>query len=343
MADLLARWLPGEMRGLILRSHHWVIPELIDRAQSVAADLFIAHYLPAVPAALHAAQKHGAKVAFDAEDFHRGQFHDGEWDTPKARRTRWLEETYLPRCDYVTAASPGIAAAYADELGIEEPTTILNVFPRSERTGNTPPDELRKEHPRDGISLYWYSQTIGPDRGLEPIVRAMGRIKTWDKDTPRLSLSLRGEWTGGYESDLRALAQSVGVEKTQIRHLERAPPNQLIERAAQHDVGLALEQAESRNRDICITNKMFAYLLGGLPVLATDTLGQRYVHRQAPEAVRLCPIDDVETMAERLLKWIQDPKARNRASEAARRAAEGRFNWDVEKERLLSSIRCVLE
>jgi glycosyltransferase involved in cell wall biosynthesis len=295
-----------------------------------------------VPAAVQAAQEQNAKVGFDAEDFHRGQFHTDDWETPKARRTRWFEEAYLPRCDCVTAASPGIARAYAEALGIEEPTTILNVFPRSERSGHTPPGELKEEHPGNGLSLYWYSQTIGSDRGLEMIVRAMGRIHARDQHTSRVILSLRGAWAGGYEKELRALAQSVGLEQAQIRHLPRAAPEQLIERAAQHDIGLALEQAKSINRDLCITNKIFAYLLAGLPVLATDTQGQQFVHRHAPEAVRLCPIDDGDSMADQLLVW-ECVEARRKAAKAACRAAEDRFNWDVEKETLRSTVRSVLD
>jgi glycosyltransferase involved in cell wall biosynthesis len=342
IAETLAGWLPGGRRGVNLRAQHWVVPELIERAQSISADLFVAHYLPAVPAALHAAQKQGAKAAFDAEDFHRGQFNDDERGSPEAERTRWFEETYLPQCDYLTAASPGIARAYADELDIEEPTTVLNVFPRSERSGHTPPDELREEHPGSGVSLYWYSQTIGPDRGLEMVVRAMGQIQDRVDDVPRLTLSLRGGWADGYEENLRALARSVDIEDDQIRHLARTPPNQLIERAAQHDVGLALEQARSRNRDLCITNKIFAYLLAGLPVMATNTRGQRFVHHNAPDAVRLCPIDDVDEMASQLLQWVRDAESRKRAAAAACRVADDRYNWDVEKEKLLSTIRAAL-
>ncbi|WP_263784444.1 glycosyltransferase family protein [Salinibacter grassmerensis] len=342
IAETLAGWLPQGTRAVNLRAQHWAIPELVDRAQSVPAELFIAHYLPAVPAALHAAEKHGAKAAFDAEDFHRGQFHDDERGSPEAERTRWFEETYLPQCESLTAASPGIARAYADELDIEEPTTILNVFPRSERSGHTPPQELREEHPGDGISLYWYSQTIGPDRGLEMVVRAMGQIQDRVDDAPCLTLSLRGSWTDGYKTNLHALARSVGIENKQIRHLTRTPPDQLIERAAQHDIGLALEQAKSRNRDLCVTNKIFAYLLAGLPVVATNTQGQQFVHRHAPNAVRLCAIDDVGDMAQQLCRWVRDAESRKRASEAAYQAAEDRYNWDVEKETLLSTVRTLL-
>jgi len=342
IAETLVDVLPVEMTGLNVRAHHWAIPELIARARSVPADLFVAHYLPALPAALRAAKEQDAVVGFDAEDFHRGQYTASEADTLDARLTRWFEETYLPQCDYFTAASPGIGAAYAEVVGIDEPTTLLNVFPRSEKSGHTPPDELQNEHPGNCVSLYWYSQTIGPDRGLEAVVRAMGAIRESDSDAPPLTLSVRGEWASGYERTLRHLARSVGLEESSIRHLRRAPPNQLIERAAHHDIGLALEQGHSPNHDLCISNKIFAYLQAGLPVLATDTNGQRFVHQHASDAVRLCPINDPGAMAEHLMGWANSQKERAAAAEAARRVADERFNWDVEKHTLLETVRSVL-
>lgn len=343
VAEQLAAVMPADMAKLNLRAHHWAIPELVARARSVPAGLFIAHYLPALPAVLQAAEKQNAAVGFDAEDFHRGEYTAGEANTLDARLTRWFEETYIPRCDYVTAASPAIGNAYAKALDLEEqPTTILNVFPRSARSGFTPEAELESEHPGISLSLYWYSQTIGPGRGLEMVVRAMGLLYTRTPHLPPFVLSLRGSWTGDYEHELRALARRVGLQDAHIRHLPLAPPEQLIERAAQHDVGLALELPNSQNRDICITNKIFAYLSGGLPVLATDTIGQRCVHEQAPEAVALCPIHDIDTMARHLRTWFADAAQRRSAAKAARRVADERFTWDVEKRILLKTVRSVL-
>ena len=46
-------------------------------AKRVPADLYIAHYPAALPAAAIAARRHGALYAFDAEDFHLGDLPDG--------------------------------------------------------------------------------------------------------------------------------------------------------------------------------------------------------------------------------------------------------------------------
>jgi len=254
------------------------------------------------------------------------------------------EEQYIPRCDYVTAAAPGIGKAYAEILGISTPTTVLNTFPVSHRSGHTPSDELDEEHPGRGVSLYWYSQTIGPDRGLETVVRAMGIAQRNAGSLPLLTLSLRGSWATGYEEKLRGVAREAGLNGQQIRHLHRAPPDQLVERAAQHDIGLALEQpSDLRARDLCVTNKILAYLLAGLPVLATDTDGQRYVHDEAPDAVALSPAGDPDTMADRILRWAQSPDERSGAADAAEQAARERFNWSVEKKAFLSEVEFVLE
>jgi hypothetical protein len=49
------------------------------------------------------------------------------------------------------------------------------------------------------------------------------------------------------------------------------------------------EQGHTRNRNICVTNKLFTYLLAGVPFVATDTDGQRRVCEDLPEATRSVP------------------------------------------------------
>jgi len=340
IAQAMLGIFPWEFSRLVEWAVHYVVPELEEAAASIPANLYIAHNLPALPAATHAAEKHGAKVGFDAEDFHRGEVPENQYDTLDAQLTRWIEEQYMPECDYVTAASPGIKSAYEEEIDVEDVGVVLNVFSKETCAGHTPPRELKEEHPGEGVSLYWYSQTIGPGRGLEQVVRAMGQVP--GQEGP-LRFSLRGSWAKGYEEELRGLADSVGVEDHRIRHLSRAAPDQLIERAGRHDIGLALEQSVTRNREICITNKIFAYLLAGLPVLATDTPGQRYVAEKVPDAVSLCPIGDGEALGEHLRTWMHQPERLKRASEAAQRAGSERFNWETEREKFLDVVQNTLK
>lgn len=87
-------------------------PELEAAGKASTADLYIAHNLGALPAAVAAARKQGALAGFDAEDFHSGM-NPGERTTPEDKLATAVEARLLRSCAYVTAASPGIGEAYA--------------------------------------------------------------------------------------------------------------------------------------------------------------------------------------------------------------------------------------
>jgi len=322
----------GPQPGLVERAFHYVIPELTREARRHPADLYIAHNLAALPPAAEAADEYNAQLGFDAEDFHRGEQPETPEHEAVRRRTAALEERYMPQCDYLTAASDGIAGAYARVLDVPRPTTVLNVFPRSERDTPVPDEELHKETQEHATSLYWFSQTIGPDRGLEEALRALPLLPE------SVHLSLRGQWADGYGKEFMAEAEALGVE-SRVHRLDLVPPPEVVPRTAQHDIGLALEQpSASPNRRICVTNKLFTYLLGGVPFVATSTKGQRDICDQLSEASRLYSPGNSEEFGEAVLGLLDNDAAR----EAAARAGETRYNWDTEKGKFLEVVSSAL-
>lgn len=324
----------GPRPGLTELALHYVVPELARMAAREPADLYIAHNLAALPAAFRAARRHGARLGFDAEDFHRGELPDHEAGSVTDRLVRWTEARYIPRCDYVTAASEGIASAYAEELGIPKPAVVRNVFPWRDREVALPESERTAEKPEGTVSLYWFSQTIGPERGLEDAIVALAALPE------PVVLTLRGRWADGYEAELNVLAARHGVGR-RVRYLPPAPPGEMVARAACHDVGLALEQPLTRNRQLCVTNKIYTYLLGGLPAVATDTAGQRAACCEAPEATRLVPPGDAQALARAVANLLEGPSVRAEARRAAERAART-LNWDVEQNVFLEQVHRVL-
>ena len=318
----------GFRAPLAERALHYVVPELARVAAREPADLFIAHNLAALPAAAAAARRHGARLGFDAEDYHRGQYTQPEG--LDYALTCWAEERYVPACDYVTAASEGIAAAYADALDIPLPVTIDNVFPLSDREAAVL--ELEGEKAEGTRTLYWFSQTIGPGRGLEDALAALPLL---DAD---IHLALRGRWAEGYEAAFLGRAETLGV-RDRVRWLAPVPPGQLAARTAQHDVGLALEPGSSANNRVAGSNKIFTYLLAGTPAVATDTEGQRRICAHAPDATRLVRAGDVDGLAEAVRALLAEGAA---ARTAAGRAATERFNWERERERFLQVVRTCL-
>jgi glycosyltransferase involved in cell wall biosynthesis len=299
-------------------------------ALGVEAELYIAHNLAALPAAAGVAAARGAKLGFDAEDLHSEEL----MDTPSNRKQRLLartiEDRYMPRCDQLTASAPMISAHYAARYR-HEVTTILNVFPLGAAAAASTP---RVGPP----SLYWFSQTIGPGRGLEPVIDAMPAMKC------RAALHLRGAWAPGYEAVLRRRARDAGVADRLHAH-PRGDPEDMVRLASVHDIGLSIELTERRGAEVqltaraaCLPNKLFTYLLAGLPVLLSDTPAQAELHAGLGEAAALIPLERRDRIAETVDQWLLDEAALRKRKRKALELAASRFNWDLEKKIFLGRV-----
>jgi len=153
---------------------------LARKAKNEKADLYIAHNLGALPAAVQAAKKWGAKCGFDAEDYHRGEYLKQDKSYNLARK---VEEKYLPQCNYITAASPLIAAAYK-KIALTNITVINNVFSKSYL------QPFRSDDGR-GLKLFWFSQTVGPDRGLEFVIKAINKLERFNISLHLMNIKVR--------------------------------------------------------------------------------------------------------------------------------------------------------
>src|SRR5207248_3336236 len=253
--------------------------------------------------------------AFDAEDDHYGEFAAGEETSLPARLVYHLEAKYLPRCRYVTAASEGIAEGLAGRYGIARPTAVYNVFPWADRERC---DGSVEDRCGPALSLVWYSQVVGLDRGLQDVIRAAGLVRG------EFQLHVRGRLDADVRQVLWELAGECSVRGRLAFH-PPVHPNELLARTAEHDVGIALEQPVSRNRLQTCTNKIFFYLLAGLAVLATDTPGQRGVMDTCPDAGRLYPPGDFRALAAHMQRWVDNPDEVRRTKDAALAAARDRW------------------
>ncbi|MEH1863700.1 MAG: glycosyltransferase [Nostoc sp.] len=319
-------WIPHLSVATLV--HSTISNRLAKAAAAEPADLYIAHCLAALPAAATAAHKHNAKLGFDAEDFHIGELSDIPENQAEIRVRDRIERTLLPFCQHLTAASPGIATAYAKRYGVSmEP--ILNVFPLAEApatTGRQQGDRVGSEP-----SLYWFSQTIGHGRGLESIIHAMGKMQT------RVRLHLRGIPFPGYSEQLMQLAQEVGVGD-RLHLLPPAPPDQMAQLAACHDIGLSLELIQPLNRAICLTNKIFVYLLAGLPILMSLTPAQQEFAKELREAALLLDIDDSARVATILDNLLSNPAKLQSVRTQAWKLGQEIYNWDVEQQHFIKLV-----
>jgi glycosyltransferase involved in cell wall biosynthesis len=288
-------------------------------ALATPADLYVGHYVAGLPAAALAAKRHNSQFAFDAEDFHLGDLSDDPANDREKSLIRNIEATYLPLANYVTAASPLIGLKYAETYGIKCPTTILNTFPRPEGTYSVAPLD-------QSPSMYWFSQTIGPDRGLELAVRAIAMSRS------RPHFYVRGNPVPSYIDSLQRLAIKTGIEG-HLHFLEPCEPTELERLGSVYDLGFVGEQAFTQNRQIALTNKLFSYLTSGIPIVASDISAHQEVSHRFSNALKLFKSDDPGSLARCLDLYLMNPIELQDAKAQARRLAQLEFNWENEEQK----------
>jgi glycosyltransferase involved in cell wall biosynthesis len=134
-----------------------------------------------------------------------------------------------------------------------------------------------------------------------------------------------------------ALARELGIAD-RVCLLPKAAPDQMVTLAAAYDVGLSLETDVSENRRICLTNKIFTYLLAGVPAVMSDTPAQRALAPDLGAAAKLVSLADPATIAAALDGLAEAPPRVMDAKRAAWRLGRERYNWDVEKDFLLQAV-----
>lgn len=296
---------------------------LLRFARSFPADLTIVHTEIPIWAAQYLIRD-GRKVAVDVEDWYSEDLLFADRQSRPIKLLREAESFALQHAIYTSATAQSMADALQGAYRCAPPLVIRNSFPLQPRSrADTPP---REGPPR----FIWFSQTIGPGRGLELFFAA------WAKTTHPSQVYLLGDERPGYRDKL--LRRLPAARRDDVRFIPLVTPEQLPDKLAEFDIGLALEPRWPLNRNITITNKILQYMNAGLAVIATDTAGQQEVMRAAPAAGLLITAHETTDYAAKLDALLGDP-ARLRATQLAARAAAVReFSWEPETPRLLEAV-----
>lgn len=321
-----ATWLARQACGRFGWEHAQALGPagaLLRLARAVPAELTIVHTEIPTWAARHLIGD-GRRVAVDVEDWYSEDLLPADRRSRPLRLLQDAESFALRHACYASATSQAMADALVAAYGCPAPIVLRNTFPLQPvaRTDRPPGDAP----PR----FIWFSQTIGPGRGLE------GFLDAWNLTTTASEVHLLGDVRPGYRAEL--LRRVPGDRHHRVHFLPLVSPAELPLKLAEFDLGLALEETRPRSRDVTITNKIFQYLNAGLAVIATATAGQTEVMQAAPETGLLVPAGEAVRLAARLDAALGD-RARLRAMQlAARRAATDIFSWEREEPRLLASV-----
>lgn len=305
-------------------------PELLRAARSLRADLTMVHSEAGlwVASQLH---KEGFAVGADFEDWFSSDFPAGA-----SRRSRdflvELEHEALHRSTPVVTTTQAMATELARSAGSKRlPVAIPNAFPWTQGPHGGGAEVPRDPRDPEAVSLCWFSQTIGPGRGLETLASALvGLVGNWQ-------LHLRGYQHPYFQDWFERTFPASIRERIKVHPL--APNASLASLTASHDLGLALEATTSRSRDLTATNKIFEYLRCGLGVFATDTAGQREVLDACPDAGRIVPQNSVGIWRDTLQELLDNRALVTSMKAAAASAGETVWAWEHHRPRLIEALR----
>jgi len=301
--------------------------ELLGLCRKNPAQLYILHH-PQSFWVGRELQKAGACTAYDFEDWYSR-------DQP-AEEQRYLPISLLEKCEksalrhgiYCTTTSRAMAEALAEFGEVEPPAVIHNSFPWASRTALR--GEVRDRRDPEIPSLYWFSQTTGPGRGLEILADAMTRVHE------PVEIHLRGSCREEYRRELTARFPSHA--RGRLFFHPQVKEEEVLPRIAEHDLTLASELPQCPNRDLTIANKILLYLLAGKAVLASGTAGQREVAKESPGGVFLYPPKNAIELAAALRRLVQDPVLRKKAGKESLAAAQRKYHWETDQALLVEQV-----
>jgi glycosyltransferase involved in cell wall biosynthesis len=293
-------------------------------AKSINADLYICHQELATFIGGKLLQN-GFKTAFDFEDWYSEDLLPADRKQRPVQLLKKAEAFALKNGTYCTTTSEALAEKLSITYKCTAPEVIYNVFPLRTDLLN------KKKEFAAPLKLFWFSQTIGPGRGLEEFIRLSANFKTG------LEFHLLGYISAVYQKELKIL---LPTQHRMFLH-KLLPENELASKIATFDIGLALELSTPPSRYYTITNKFFQYIQAGLPVIANKTAGQHEAFEKFRPGFTLSgnpTTDEIAALVDFLNSPLKLNEARGRAIEAAHF-----YKWKNESRKLIHLIKTALE
>lgn len=306
---LRTRNWPKNLIVQIIKYLEWMY-RVVARMRSQDLTVIHAHSLSAMPVGVVLKWLTGVPVIYDA---HELESETNGLSPLRRKLSRWMEALWIRGVDRTVTVCASIADWYVDAYGVERPTVIRNVPMRSA----VPPERskiLRNNHdiPSDAF-LYLYQGSLSPGRCIEALIEIFAGL------SEQRHLVLMGY--GVLEDQVREAA----VNYSNVHFQPAVPPDQVLYYTASADIGLCLIENTCLSYFYSLPNKLFEYLLCGLPVLVNDMPEQRTIVERF-ECGWIAPPSLAQQRI--LIESINKGEIETRRS-GAERAADS-FDWEHE-------------
>lgn len=361
------RWSPSqssaEPRAVPVPRPAWEEAAGLSRARGHAADLFRwggsralwqaakeeragvyhAHDLDTLAAAAWLAQRDRARLVYDAHELFIDQMDLGPAAQPTTYPSRLkqalargnyarLERRLIGQASAVITVSRSIAQELAARYGIPEPVVVLNTPVYRDLGAGS--DWLRLQLGLGpDIRLLLLQGSVLPGRGLIELVQSLTLLPE------NHHLVFLGFNLGVYQEPIRQeIARLKLGDRTHL--LDALPPEELLTATASADVGILLLAGHNLNDRYAMPNKLFEYLMAGLPFVATGWPEIGRVARETGAGLTIAePTPSAITpaaIAQAVQQILADPVAYQNRRLAALNAARVAYNWEKQADVLLS-------
>ena len=296
-------------------------------AYRLRGDLYEAHDLPALLPTLLAARLRGKPLIYRANEV----FSETHAQVRFARFWRGLDRLLVPFCDEVVTPEEHRSRIYREEYGAKkEPLTVRNCPPYRPRVEST---RLRDELRRRGVAfdtIVLYQGLVDSMRCVEEIAEA---TRSFDEG---LVLVVLGSGFGSWSDPQARLASY-----DRLIVLPRVPYRELAPYTASADIGILLYRNDCRNNYYCAPNKLFEYMMMGIPMVAPSFPGILPIVEGGNVGLCVDPAQPGQ-IAAAVNELARSPELRRRMKENGLRLSRERYNWEIEFAPLLERYHALL-
>lgn len=288
-------------------------------------DVVHVHDFPMLRVGVMAARARGVPVIYDSHEFYPVQ---SEFPADLQRRYLRLERRFARQCAAVITVNPYLARMIGEAHGIPTPEVILNAselaeaepVPLRERLGFGPDDVL-----------ILYQGWISSNRNIAVLIEAMRHLPE------RMKLVMVGY--GDYVEVLKETARRYGLE-SRVAFLGRIESDDLPGYTVACDIGVIPYAAVDEMHRYCSPNKLFEFIMAGIPIVANDLpyLRDVVLGHHLGETVDMASPEDLAAAIGRL---VASPEKLSEVRAAVRKARD-QYNWTIEGRKLLDIYRRVL-
>ncbi len=284
------------------------------------ADIYYAHDLDALWPAARAARRFDTPLIYDSHELWLEQ---SALVQRPAIRAFWsqLEKRLIGQVTHTIAVSPSIARTLEQRYNLETVTVVRNLplYRKPE------PSDLIRQHlglsPQRPIALYQGGFLL--DNGLADQIEAA-------TDLDGAALVLIGD--GPCETALKDQVARAGLEDT-VYFIPRVPFGELHAYTCSADLGLCLIKGAGQSFYYSMPNKLFEYMMAGLPVLASDFPEMRSVIQESGAGEVVDPAD-IAAIGQKMRTLLGDRPKRLEYRRAALAAAP-HYCWERESTNLV--------